>query len=114
MIAAPRFATTTWVLVLYAAALAGSGLHHHASEALARSQAGPTQQTLDSGKTETDFCDDADSCTICAAVQQAKALPPPSIDIQCSDTIQEAIAPHESLDPISFRATNHARAPPSL
>jgi hypothetical protein len=100
-------------LAVYLAAIVGGALHHHAHGADKHNAL--SDLPVYSGETSPQSCDDdSHDCAICAAVQLAKASPPRPVVVTSTELVRESASSDAILPPICFRATAHARAPPSL
>src|SRR5262249_7356732 len=120
MIASRRNAVPAVALLVYLSSILGGGLHHHDhGEAFANEDSGRlagqlAERTIQSGLPKASTHEDADGCTLCTALHQAKALPiaisPANGIIPVAET---SVLPVES--PIApFCTIQQARAPPLM
>jgi hypothetical protein len=99
-------------LAVYATSLVAGGLHQHGHEAHAADSAVFGQLAWDSVNSNDTCADDADGCTVCAAVQQAKAAPPDVAPL-ASLVLVGAISPIAKVQlPFTHPIAAQARGPP--
>jgi hypothetical protein len=100
-------------LAVYTASLVAGVLHEHGHEAHAADSAALAQLAWDSATSSDSCADDADGCTVCAAVQQAKAAPP-SVAPLASPVLVSAVFPIAKVQlPFTHPVLAQARGPPT-
>lgn len=119
MIPSRRHRIATVALLVYLSSVFGVGLHHHDGEAFAADDSGRlpsrlAESTVQSSSPIPSTHEDADGCTLCTALHQAKALTIAISSANGTAAVGEAdMLPVES--PIaSICILQQPRAPPSL
>jgi hypothetical protein len=111
MFSSRRSATSISALAVYIASLIVGGLHHHGH---GEHSCGETPLGVEACSDEATTGCDQDACSLCAALQQAKAPPPPPLAAMCAMPAGTAAIALTSQGIILFEATICARAPPTL
>jgi hypothetical protein len=112
MTSSRRSATSLAAALIYLAGLVGGALHHHAHGTVHVSDG---VSSLLARSADSDCCgENGQTCTLCAAIYQAKTAPPAPVVVTSHTVVDQVVIDATCQSPVLLGAPNRARAPPVL